>query len=277
MGICYQVTAYAATLMSAALRRDQKGNDTLGAEFLGERYHQGEYVLLPKLGGLYQHDALWLLDELWNSRKSFMYLCAGLSKDLPGWSVLLTAIWHHVKRVKNPTMFIKRLRNLSIRFSLTALDPEFDLICNLVAELEDHIPLTPEDNQELPPVDQQDANFMITVFLRIFESENSVRAQSELICYPFGLVYHNALAAQPESAPSLLVAAIERVWKKLGDPGSALTLRERILDSFEYAIRATVSMSIALMSGGEQSKKVTVTVWTKLLRDVNILELGTDF
>ncbi|CAE6436122.1 unnamed protein product [Rhizoctonia solani] len=114
---------------------------------------------------------------------------------------------------------------------------------------------------------------MITVFLRIFDSEKPARAQSELICYPFGLVYHNALVTQPESAPSLLVAATERVWKKLGDSGSGMTLRERILDSFEYAIRATVSMSIALVSGGELSKLVTVTVWTKLLRDVNILEL----
>ncbi|KAG8729908.1 hypothetical protein FRC11_007761 [Ceratobasidium sp. 423] len=271
-GIHYQVTAYAATLMNAALVQDHKHNDRLVGEFLGETYQEREYILFPKLGGFHQQDALWLLDEIWASRKSFLFLCGGLSKDLPGWSVLFTAIWHHVRGAKNSTMFIRRLRNLSLRFSLTALDPEFDLLCNLVAELEDHIPPTRED-KELPPVDEQDANFMVTVFLRIFESEKPVRAQSELICYPFGLVYHNALAARPERASTLLVAVIERVWKKLGDSGSALTLRERILDSFEYAIRATMSMSIALTSGGERSKKLTVTVWTKLLRDVNILEL----
>ena len=83
---------------------------------------------------------------------------------------------------------------------------------------------------------------MIKLFLGIFESDKHVRKQSELICYPFGLVYHNALAVCPERAPELLVVAIERVWKKLGDSKSTLTLRERILDSFEYAIRATRSM-----------------------------------
>ncbi|CAE6376749.1 unnamed protein product [Rhizoctonia solani] len=197
----------------------------------------------------------------------------GLSKGLPGWSALFTAIWYHAKGLKSPTTLIKQLRNLLPRFSLTALDPEFDLTCNLVAELDDHIPLTREDTRELLPVDQQDANFMITLFSCIFNSEPPPRGQSELICYPSGLVCHNTLVAQPESAPFLLVAAIERVWKKLGDPESGMTLRERILDSFEYAIRATMSMSIALTSGGERSKRITATVWTKLLHDVNILEL----
>ncbi|CUA68251.1 Peroxide stress-activated histidine kinase mak2 [Rhizoctonia solani] len=435
-----RVADYASLVMCGAV---MSGSDHQDAQRLVKQRFAGcywgtKYVIFPKLGGLFKEDALWMLDELWEGRKDFLWVCNSFVRGSPGWSVLFTAFYHNIMEAGRPITLLQKLRGLLLRYSIFVPYPEFDHICKMIGEIEDnnsiiyfmdnhpsvdeqeanlmvdmfqrifessrysygrstplvirypfglvyhsalaiipdrappllalviersweglqdpcsilkfkerildsfeyahtvivcmstalmvgalqrqskkvaiavwtkllrdinileligrlcsitvistngsadglllselddHIPLTREDTRELLPVDQQDANFMITLFSCIFNSEPPPRGQSELICYPFGLVYHNALVAQPESAPFLLVAAIERVWKKLGDPESGMTLRERILDSFEYAIRATMSMSIALTSGGERSKRITATVWTKLLHDVNILEL----
>ncbi|KAH7338711.1 hypothetical protein B0J17DRAFT_628121 [Rhizoctonia solani] len=95
------------------------------------------------------------------------------------------------------------------------------------------------------------------------------------MCFPFSMVYYNALASIPDQIPPLLVAIIECVWKTLGKASSGITLRKGMPEVFDYAVNTIMCMCSVLLQGKhlEKSRSVAVTVWTKLLREVNLLEL----
>ncbi|CAE6471950.1 unnamed protein product [Rhizoctonia solani] len=168
-------------------------------------YLEGECVLLPGLGGFREKDALWLLDELWEVRKSFLPLCAGIFGMLPGWVVLFTALWRCVKRTDSAVL-LKKLRNLLLRYSLATIEPELGVVCVIVSKIEEQIPSSAIGNEELRPVDVQDVGFMIRLFQAYLKSEKHHRSPGDMLCFSFAMVYHNALTAAPNQASPLLVA-----------------------------------------------------------------------
>ncbi|CAE6376733.1 unnamed protein product, partial [Rhizoctonia solani] len=272
-----RVADYASLVMCGAV---MSGSDHQDAQRLVKQRFAGcywgtKYVIFPKLGGLFKEDALWMLDELWEGRKDFLWVCNSFVRGSPGWSVLFTAFYHNIMEAGRPITLLQKLRGLLLRYSIFVPYPEFDHICKMIGEIEDNNSITYfMDNH--PSVDEQEANLMVDMFQRIFESSRYSYGRSTplVIRYPFGLVYHSALAIIPDRAPPLLALVIECSWEGPQDPCSILKFKERISDSFEYAQTIIVWMSTALMVGAlqRQSKKVAIAVWTKL-RDINILEL----
>ncbi|CAE6376768.1 unnamed protein product [Rhizoctonia solani] len=248
-----------------------------------EHFQGGERMILPEIGGFYKEDAEYLLEKLWENRVAFLQASGILSwQGTPGWSALLAIIWHYMRQTDNSTLPLKRLRNLILRYAMSAPRPECYLLEDMVVAIEKHLPPPTPGNEELPPVDEYDVEFMGEVFMRYLDVplalKEGTRASCDLMGYPFGLVYHNTLTTLPDRAPSLLSAVIERVWGILEETGSKFTPQERILHSFDYALNAITSMSLALRlldnySDHDQTIETATVVWTELLRNVNILEL----
>ncbi|KAG8726380.1 hypothetical protein FRC11_000254, partial [Ceratobasidium sp. 423] len=273
--IASSVAGYSAAMMEGIITSDPEYQEEMFSTLFVDTYQEGEYILLPGLGGFREKDALWLLDELWEYRGPFVCLTAGVCGMMPGWAVLFTAIWRHVKKAQGSTVLLKKLRNILLRYALTAIEPEFGLVCNIVSEIEEQVPSTVTENEDFPPVDKRDIEFMVLLFMKYLDSEKQGRPPSVMMCFPFAMVYHNALTTIPDQVPPLLAAVIECIWKTLGKTGSGLTLRERMVEAFGYAVNIIMSMCSVLIKGEhlEESNRVAVIVWTKLLRDVNMLEL----
>ncbi|CAE6387156.1 unnamed protein product [Rhizoctonia solani] len=248
---------------------------------LNECYREGECVILPAFGGFYKEDAEYLLEGFWLDRISFLQASSTLSwQGTPGWSALLAVIWFYVRHTDDSTstLPLRRLRNLILRYVLSAPQPENHFLDNIVGAIEKQIPSYTLGNEELPPDGKYDAHFMGMVFLKYLDVPvgRNLRVASDLMIFPFGLVYHNTLTTLPDRAPFLLKAVIERAWKILEETESKLTLQERILHSFDYALDAITSMWVVLKLPGncsDQTIEVATVVWMKLLRNVNILEL----
>ncbi|CAE6432616.1 unnamed protein product [Rhizoctonia solani] len=269
------VGGYGAEMMMEAIMSES--HEEMFSTFFVADYQEGKYVLLPRLGGFREKDALWLLDELWEYRRNFVTVCAAVSKMRPGWAVLFTAIWRYVKKAQDSTILFKKLRNLLLRYALSAVEPELTLVCKIVSEIDEQVPSSVTEGEDLPPVDKGDVEFMVHLFMEYLDSEKHDQPSGDMMCFPFALVYHNALTTIPDQVPPLLAAVIECVWKTLGETDSRKTLRERMVEVFGYAVHIIMSMwaSSVLIQGEhlEESKRVAVIVWTKLLRDVNMLEL----
>ncbi|KAL5640125.1 hypothetical protein ACGC1H_007420 [Rhizoctonia solani] len=261
-------------MMLGALQSYPEHHEKMFSTFFVTSYLEGECVLLPGLGGFREKDALWLLDELWETRKPFVIICTGISNMMPGWAVLFTAMWRYIEK-NNSTLLLRRLRNLLLRYALTAIEPEIEVVCNIVSVIEEQMPSTTIGNEELPPVDIQDVESMILMFKRYLESEKHGRPPGDMLCFPFAMVYHNALTTIPDQAHHLLAAVIECVWETLGKADSELALRKRMLEAFDYAVNSIMSMCSVLVQYDrlQKSRRASIAIWTKLLRDVNILEL----
>ncbi|KEP54194.1 hypothetical protein V565_020770 [Rhizoctonia solani 123E] len=272
--IALNVAGYGGAMMLGALESYTKHRENLLSTFFVTSSLEGEYVLLPGLGGFHEKDALWLLDELWELRQPFVILCVGMSGMMPGWAVLFTAMWRHIKR-NNSTLLLRRLRNLLLRYALTAIEPEFEVVCNIVSVIEEQMPSTTIGYEELPPVDIQDVESMIRIFKLYLESEKHGRPSSDMLCFPFAMVYHNALTTIPDQAHHFLAAVIECIWETLGKADSELALRKRMLEAFDYAVNSIMSMCAVLVQYNrlQKSRRTASAIWTKLLQDVNMLEL----
>ncbi|KAL5640124.1 hypothetical protein ACGC1H_007420 [Rhizoctonia solani] len=239
--IAPNVAGYGAAMMLGALQSYPEHHEKMFSTFFVTSYLEGECVLLPGLGGFREKDALWLLDELWETRKPFVIICTGISNMMPGWAVLFTAMWRYIEK-NNSTLLLRRLRNLLLRYALTAIEPEIEVVCNIVSVIEEQMPSTTIGNEELPPVDIQDVESMILMFKRYLESEKHGRPPGDMLCFPFAMVYHNALTTIPDQAHHLLAAVIECVWETLGKADSELALRKRMLEAFDYAVNSIMSM-----------------------------------
>ncbi|EUC59198.1 hypothetical protein RSOL_302420 [Rhizoctonia solani AG-3 Rhs1AP] len=238
---------------------------------------EGDYVLLPELGGFRREDAVWLLGELWEDRKSFLQFSgSGLSSMMHGWSVVFAAMWRHIEKLQDSPELLKKLRNLLLRYALSAFNPEFKLVCNIVLLIEDQAPSTTTGYEELPPVDTDDADLILRLFMEYLNTEKRDIGPppGDMMAFPFAMVYRTTLNTLPNQVPYFLVAVVERVWKMLGSTAPTLTLRERIVDSYEYGLNAIMSMCSALIFGDDIEPSLdAVSAWTKLLQEVNILEL----
>ncbi|CAE7064649.1 unnamed protein product [Rhizoctonia solani] len=275
LDIARHVAAYSAMMALGLHPPIRHHEDRFSSSFLAEG-QRGEYVILPGLGGFLEEDALWLLNALWEIRDTFCVFGNAISVMMPGWAVLFTIMWYCVKRMGSTTSLMK-LRNLLLRYALTAFEPEFQLVVDLISDIEEYIPSTTRRDEELPPVNTQDVELMIRMFKNRLDSEKQGRSQKNVLYSPFAMIYHNAFTTVPDRVPPLLAAVVECVWKTLGKAGPVPALRERILEAFDYAVNSILSMCSVLAQGeylkNLKSKHTAVIVWTKFLQDVNMIEL----
>ncbi|KAH7325219.1 hypothetical protein B0J17DRAFT_772565 [Rhizoctonia solani] len=90
-------------------------------------------VCLKEIGGFKVSDALFLIEQLWISRKEFLYASAWGAAHFPGWSGLLHMLWNTALQtgesgsVSSPVPTVQNLRLVALvdivcRYSLTILD-----------------------------------------------------------------------------------------------------------------------------------------------------------
>ncbi|CUA67332.1 hypothetical protein RSOLAG22IIIB_13385 [Rhizoctonia solani] len=245
MDIAYHVAYITATLVQRGTMVHPQYHEEVFSDYFAASRLGGDFVFLPELGGFGKEDAVWLLEELWEDRKSFLQISGtGLSIMMHGWSVVLAAIWRHVGKLQDAPVLLKKLRNLLLRYALSALNPEFKLVCNIALIIEDQAPSTVPGYEELPPTDQDDASLMLGLFTEYLgkEKRNIGPPPGDMMGFPFAMVYRTTLNTLPDQVPSFLVAVIERVWNMLDNTDPTLTLRERIVDSYEYGLNAIMSM-----------------------------------
>ncbi|CAE6387208.1 unnamed protein product [Rhizoctonia solani] len=275
--IAYHVADLAASLLERGTMVHPQHHEQVFSSYFVASHLEGDYVLLPELGGFRREDAVWLLGELWEDRKSFLQFSgSGLSSMMHGWSVVFAAMWRHIEKLQDSPELLKKLRNLLLRYALSAFNPEFKLVCNIVLLIEDQAPSTTTGYEELPPVDTDDADLILRLFMEYLNTEKRDIGPppGDMMAFPFAMVYRTTLNTLPNQVPYFLVAVVERVWKMLGSTAPTLTLRERIVDSYEYGLNAIMSMCSALIFGDDIEPSLdAVSAWTKLLQEVNILEL----
>ncbi|CAE7064709.1 unnamed protein product [Rhizoctonia solani] len=275
------VVAHGVLMMSRAMgSKDEDNEERIKACFV-EKHQRNECTILPALGGFNKEDAEFLLKELWDERDSFFLASSKLCwQGTPGWSAILAVIWYHIRHINDSTLSLQRLRNLTLRYSISAARPETFLLRKIVQEIENEIPVLTPGIEELPPVDESDVKFMVTIYMSYLglplRSAIPDRAPSDLTWLPFFLVYRNTLTTLPDRLPSLLTAVMERVWTILEESSPNFTLQERILNSFEYAVDVIQSMCIIPglpCSRSDEMIEATTVVWTEFLGNVNIVEL----
>ncbi|CUA68254.1 hypothetical protein RSOLAG22IIIB_07784 [Rhizoctonia solani] len=245
MDIAYHVAYITAALVQRGTMVHPQHHEEVFSDYFAASRLEGDFVFLPELGGFGKEDAVWLLEELWEDRKSFLQIGGtGISIMMHGWSVVFAAIWCHIRKLQDAPVLLKKLRNLLLRYALSALNPEFKLVCNIALIIEDQAPSTVPGCEELPPTDQDDASLMLGLFTEYLgkEKRDIGPPPGEMMGFPFAMVYRTTLNTLPEQVPSFLVAVIERVWNMLDNTDPTLTLRERIVDSYEYGLNAIMSM-----------------------------------
>ncbi|EUC59197.1 hypothetical protein RSOL_302390 [Rhizoctonia solani AG-3 Rhs1AP] len=233
----------------------------------------GCYYLFYKTGGFSSQDALFLLEIIWADRKAFMMLCDSIGDEMPGWGILLMAIWHHIKDLEDPDILLKRLRNLLLRYALIVPDMEFSLVVSIAQQIEETASEKWPQTEELPPVDIDDCRNMLRAFNKYLNSAQASQDSGQIMAAPFWLVYRNAFSVLPDEIPLLIGAAIERVWKILAD--SAVSTISRIMASFKYAMSAMWALSLVLHTRDQtrRQRRTTATTWIKLMQDIHFMEL----
>ncbi|CAE6533331.1 unnamed protein product [Rhizoctonia solani] len=233
----------------------------------------GRSYLFQNLGGFDSQDALFILEGLWTDRKAFMILCDAIGDEMPGWSILLIAIWHHIRGLDDPNMLLKRLRNLLLRYALIVPDMEFSLVIAIAEKIEAVVPGAEDHANELPPVDADDCRNMLRAFKKYLNSTRACQDPGHIMSAPFSLVYRNTLLLLPDEVPPLIGAVIERVWKILADDTSSM--KSRIITSFGYALNAMWAMCLVIHVRDQTRKqrRAAAVAWTELMRDVHFIEL----
>ncbi|KAG8750238.1 hypothetical protein FRC11_010612 [Ceratobasidium sp. 423] len=93
----------------------------------------GQKVCLKEIGGCTVSDALFLIEQLWESRKEFLYASAWGVAHFPGWSGLLHMLWNIALQAKDsgsassPAPAVQNLHLVALvdivcRYSLSVLD-----------------------------------------------------------------------------------------------------------------------------------------------------------
>ncbi|CEL60214.1 hypothetical protein RSOLAG1IB_09452 [Rhizoctonia solani AG-1 IB] len=93
----------------------------------------GQKVCLKEIGGCTVSDALFLIEQLWESRKEFLYASAWGAAHFPGWSGLLHMLWNISLQARNsgstshPAVPVQNLHLVALvdiicRYSLSVRD-----------------------------------------------------------------------------------------------------------------------------------------------------------
>ncbi|KAG8683261.1 hypothetical protein FRC11_013777 [Ceratobasidium sp. 423] len=192
-----------------------------------EQDRSGQRFCLAKIGGCRFDDAMFLLEQIWDDRKSFSYAAQLVSRVFPGWGGLLLVIWNsavqthgyaHEPKFETPRLKQKThwtyMFELALRYALYSEDREDPIIGVMINSLELQKRLVSPDTYF--PVDSDDGNEIINACIRKLTSGSTFNDMNPLSA---GILGYSCLMLRPANfearLPQLYNAALQRVWNEV--------------------------------------------------------------
>ncbi|CUA72791.1 Bifunctional P-450/NADPH-P450 reductase [Rhizoctonia solani] len=204
-----------------------EGPDGL-ADLLGwEKDQAGHRFCLPRIGGCRFEDAMFLLEQIWDDRKTFLLAAQLASRVFPGWGGLLLVIWNsavqthgYAHDLKSETSRFKQqahwtwMFEIALRYGLYSEDREDPIMGHMINSYSLQARLVSPDTYL--SVDSDDGNQVVNACVRKLTTGSTFNDMNPLSATILG---YSCRMVQPASVemqlPQLYSAALGRVWNEV--------------------------------------------------------------
>ncbi|CAE6460673.1 unnamed protein product [Rhizoctonia solani] len=163
-------------------------------------------ILLAKLDGFSLEDAEALLNWIWDDRKAFTVLCSQIRME--GWSVLFYVIWAYIRESGRAELYCKKLRHLTMRYSLGASRRDDLLASGILLSIQKKFPVKRHE-REIPPVDSEDAQRLLDLCRDNLSPEKGATTSA------FDLMFYTTLSIGRDQLFWYLDTIVLHTWEVL--------------------------------------------------------------
>ncbi|KAG9090985.1 hypothetical protein FS749_000154 [Ceratobasidium sp. UAMH 11750] len=193
-------------------------------------------VCLPLCGGVSRDNVMFLLELLWEDRKSF--LTVGSSHLSPRYSPILFVLWQsliHMESGSIPEAAWSQLHDLVYRYYLFTQPSEALFLQKIAFHAEDQVTRSQTDWPD-NTLDPDDSRNIINAYIRRLTLDSS---HSDLLGIKFATCFYdfafrNFTRSLQDLIPELLRTSMIRLWAEFEDTG---TMRGRMPWIVRYAAR----------------------------------------